>query len=36
MDMLPKKTKMELQSFLGILKYIGKFSPRTAQLSKPL
>ena len=26
------KTKKELQAFLGIINYLGKFSPRTAEV----
>ena len=30
--MPPPKTKKELQAFLGIINYLGKFSPSTAEL----
>ena len=36
MDMPPTKTKKELQSFLGILKCLGKFSPVSAEVCEPL
>ena len=36
MDMLPPKTKRELQSFLGIVSYLSKFKPMTAEVCKPL
>ena len=36
MDMLPPKTKRELQSFLSIVNYLSKFSPMTAEVCKPL
>ena len=35
-EMLPPKTKKELQSFLGIPNYLSKFSPITAEVCKPL
>ena len=31
-----KKNKRELQAFLGIINYLGKFSPDTAEVCKPL
>ena len=34
-DMLPPKTKEELQSLLGIVNYLSKFSPMTAEICKP-
>ena len=34
---MPKsKSKKELQSFLGILNYLSKFSPMTAEVYEPL
>ena len=33
-DMPPPKSKKELQSFLGILNYLSKFSPMTAEVCK--
>ena len=30
------KNKKELQAFLGIINYLGKFSPGTAEVCKPL
>ena len=37
MDMLvPKNKKKELQAFLGIINYLGKFSPGTANVCDPL
>ena len=30
LEMPPSKTKKELQTFLGIINYLGKFSPSTA------
>ena len=30
------KNKRELQAFLGIINYLGKFSPGTAEVCKPL
>ena len=35
-DMPPPKTKRELQAFLGIINYLGKFSPGTAEVCEPL
>ena len=35
-DMSPPKTKRELQSFLGIINYLSKFSPMTAEICEPL
>ena len=35
-DMPPSKTKRELKSFLGIVNYLNKFSPMTAEVCKPL
>ena len=32
----PPKTKRELQAFLGIINYLGKFSPATADVCKSL
>ena len=34
--MLAPKNKRELQSFLGIVNYLSKFSPRTVEVCKPL
>ena len=34
--MLAPKNKQELQSFLGIINYLGKFSPGTAEVCEPL
>ena len=34
-DMPPCKTKRELQLFIGIVNYLSKFSPVTADISKP-
>ena len=34
--MPPPNNKKELQAFLGIINYIGKFSPDTARVCKPL
>ena len=36
MDMLSTKTKRELQSFLGIVNYLSKFSPTTTEICEPL
>ena len=36
MDMLPPDNKIELQAFLGIINYLGKFSPGMADMSDPL
>ena len=36
MEMLPPKNKKELQSFLGIINYLGKLSPNTASKCEPL
>ena len=36
MDMLAPKSKKELQAFLGIINYLGKFSPGTADVCDPL
>ena len=30
------KNKKELQAFLGIINYLGRFSPSTAEVCKPL
>ena len=35
-DMLPPNSKEELQSFLGIMNYQGKFSPYTTETCEPL
>ena len=35
-EMLALKNKRELQSFLGIINYLGKFSPSTAEVCNPL
>ena len=35
-DMPPPKTKKELQAFLGIINYLGKFSPRTVEVCELL
>ena len=32
MDMPPPNNKKELQAFLGIINYLGKFSPGTAEV----
>ena len=34
-DMPSPKTKRELQSFLGIVNYLSKFSPMTAEIWEP-
>ena len=34
--MLPQNNKKELQAFLGIINYLGKFSPGTANVCDPL
>ena len=36
MDMAPPKTKRELQPFLGIINYLSKFSPMTAEICELL
>ena len=36
MEMPPPKTKKELWAFLGIINYLGKFSPSTASICEPL
>ena len=36
MDMPAPKSKKELQAFLGIINYLGKFSPHTADVCDPL
>ena len=36
MEMSPPKIKKELQAFLGIIDYLGKFSPTTANVCEPL
>ena len=36
MDMAPPNNKRELQAFLGINNYLGKFSPGTAAVCEPL
>ena len=36
MGMSPLKNNKELQAFLGIINYLGKFSPSTANMSEPL
>ena len=36
MDMLAPNNKKELQAFLGIINYLGKFSPGTADVCDPL
>ena len=35
-DMLAPKNKKELQAFLGIINYLGKLSPGTADICDPL
>ena len=35
-DMLVQNNKGELQAFLGIITYLGKFSPDTVEVCKPL
>ena len=35
-DMSAPKSKRELQAFLGIINYLGKFSPGTAEVCEPL
>ena len=35
-DMLVPKSKRELQALLGIINYLGKFSPGTAEVCEPL
>ena len=35
-EMPVPKNKRELQAFLGIINYLGKFSPGTAEVCKPL
>ena len=34
--MPPLKVKRELQAFLGIINYLGKFSPRTVEMCESL
>ena len=36
MDMLAPNSKKELQAFLGIINYLGKFSPGTTDVCDPL
>ena len=36
MEMPPPNTKKELQAFLGIINYLGKFSPNKVVACKPL
>ena len=36
MDMPAPNNKKELQAFLGIINYLGKFSPGTANVCAPL
>ena len=36
MEMLHPKNKKGLQAFLGIINYLGKFSPSTANVCEPL
>ena len=35
-DMPAPKNKKELQAFLGIINYLGKFSPGMAEVCEPL
>ena len=35
-DMLASNNKKELQAFFGIINYLGKFSPGTADVCDPL
>ena len=35
-EMLPPNTKKELQIFLGIISYLGRFSPSTVTVCEPL
>ena len=35
-NMLAPKNKRELQAFLGIINYLGKFSPGMAKVCEPL
>ena len=35
MEMPPPKNKKELQAFVSIINYLGKFSPSTASICKP-
>ena len=35
-EMLAQQNKRELQTFLGIINYLGKFSPGTGEVYKPL
>ena len=35
-DMPAPKNKKELQAFYGIINYLGKFSPGTAEVCEPL
>ena len=35
-EMPAPKNKKEIQAFLGIINYLGKFSPGTAEVCKPL
>ena len=36
MDMPPTNNKRELQTFMGIINYLSKFSPGTAEVCDPL
>ena len=36
MEIPPPKIKKELQAFLGIINYLGRFSPSTASMCEPL
>ena len=36
MDMPPPNNKKELQAFLGVINYLGKFSPGTVSVCEPL
>ena len=36
MEIFPLKNKKELQAFLGIINYLGKYSPSTASICEPL
>ena len=35
-EMRPPTNKVELKSFLGMVNYLSKFSPRLAQMERPL
>ena len=33
---MPKPTLKDLQTFLGMIQYLSKFSPRIAEIAEPL